>query len=336
MNDFQLAQTLESSDGEDEDLNSKPTPEANATKNNLFMSLWSGRCKSLHGERVLIQVFATNCDHCVEALKDLEVLNKSLSDERVICIASCIRGKMDEARKFVPESSGNVRHFHAGTDTANMIRQAALTTDNIASVPFYITIHDNGTMIHISRNRNDLTVTNHHSTISKCFVSLVPHMTLQKRAENMGLLEPEPFLHPSNDRFVTHPIHHHDLWAMCKNHFASLWSPEEIDLKGDRDDFDNKLTDDKRHFIKHVLAFFAASDGIVNENLALNFSSKIQVTEARCFCHFQMAMENVHAETCLLLIDTCVAEGREKNKLLRALEHFDCIREKSRLGSPVV
>jgi hypothetical protein len=300
-------------------------------KNNPFMNLRSGRCESLHGERILIQVFATNCDHCVEALKDLKVLSESLADKCVICITSCVRGEMDEARKFVPESSGDAQHFHAGTDAANVIRQAALTTDNIASVPFYVAIHDDGTTIHIRQNRNDLTVANHHSTISKCFASLVPHTTLQKRAENMGLLlEPEPFLHPSNDRFVTCPIHHHDLWAMCKNHFASLWSPEEIDLKGDRDDFDDMLTDDERHFVKHVLAFFlAASDGIVNENLALNFSSEIQATEARYFHHFQMAMENVHAETCSLLIDSHVTEAREKNKPLRVLEHFDCVRKKA-------
>jgi ribonucleotide reductase beta subunit family protein with ferritin-like domain len=190
--------------------------------------------------------------------------------------------------------------------------------------------HESGTIIHISRSRDDLvTVTNHHPTASKCIVSLVPHMALQKRAESMGLLEPEPLLHPSNDPFVTYPIHHHDLWAMHKNHFASLWSPEEIDLKGDRDDFDNELTDNERNFIKHVLAFFAASNGIINKNLPFNFSSEIQVTEARCFYHFQMAMENVHAETYSLLIDAYVTDSHEKNKLLHALEHFDCIKKKA-------
>jgi hypothetical protein len=168
MNGIQLAQTFESTDDkEDEDLNSKPSPETNITKNNLFMNLRSGRQESLPGERALIQVFATNCDHCGKALKDLEAFSEASSDKGIICIALCVRGETDEARKFVPEPSGDVRHFHAGTDAANMIRQAASTADNIASVPFYMVTHENGTMIHVSRSRNDVvTVTNHHPTIS--------------------------------------------------------------------------------------------------------------------------------------------------------------------------
>jgi hypothetical protein len=295
------------------------------------MNLRSGRYESLHGKRALIQGFTTNCDHCGKALKNLEAFSESLSDKGTICVALCIRGEVDEARKLVPEPSGDVRYYHADASVADMIRQAALTADNIKSVPFYMATHENGTVIHISRSRDDVvSVVNHHPTASKCFVSPTPHMSLRKRAELMGLLLPEPFLTPSNDRFVLYPIQHHDLWAMYKNHFASLRSPEEIDLSRDRDDFENKLTDNERHFIKHVLAFFAASDRIVNENLALNFSSEIQVTEARYFYQFQMlAMENVHAETYSLLIDAYVTEAHEKNKLLHALDNFDCIKKKA-------
>jgi ribonucleoside-diphosphate reductase beta chain len=306
------------------------TPEENITRNNLFMNLRSGRYESLLGERALIQAFTTNCDHCAKALKDFEVFSEALTDKGTTFIALCIRGEIDEARKFVPEPPGNVRFFYAESNAANNIRRVASATDNIESVPFYMATHENGKIIHISRSRNSVvTAINHHPTASKCFVSPVPQITSQKTAENMGLLKPEPFLSPSNDRFVTYPIRHNDLWAKYKNHFASFWSPEEIDLKGDKDDFDNKLNDNERYFIKHVLAFFAASDGIVNENLALNFSAEIQVTEARYFYHFQMAMENVHAETYSLLIDTYVTEAHEKNKLLHALEHFDCIKKKA-------
>jgi hypothetical protein len=114
MNDIQLAQILETSDEEEKKLNSKPSPEANMTKNNLFMNLRSGRYESLHGERALIQAFTTNCDHCVKALKNLEAFSESFSDKGTICVALCVRGKIDEARKFVHKPSGNVGYYHAG------------------------------------------------------------------------------------------------------------------------------------------------------------------------------------------------------------------------------
>ena len=111
-----------------------------------------------------------------------------------------------------PESLSPSPLATCDTFTQEPMPQAALTADNVASVPLCMATHDDRTMIHVSRNRNDLlTVTNDHPMISKCFASLVLHTTLQRRAENMGMLEPEPFLHPSNDRFVTCPIHHHDL-----------------------------------------------------------------------------------------------------------------------------
>ena len=111
----------------------------------------------------------------------------------------------------------------------------------------------------------------------------------------------EPILRENKDRFVLFPIKYDEIWKMYKQAEASFWTAEEIDLSADLKDWAN-LTNDERYFIKHVLAFFAASDGIVNENLVLNFMREVQIPEARCFYGFQVAIENIHAETYLSLI----------------------------------
>ena len=107
----------------------------------------------------------------------------------------------------------------------------------------------------------------------------------------------EPLLRDNKDRFVLFPIQHADIWGFYKKAEASFWTAEEIDLSPDMVDWETKLNDDERYFIKHVLAFFAASDGIVNENLAINFLNEVQYPEARCFYGFQVMMENIHSET---------------------------------------
>ena len=129
----------------------------------------------------------------------------------------------------------------------------------------------------------------------------------------------EPMLQENMDRFVLFPIEQHEIWEMYKLHAASFWTAEEIDLAEDAKDW-KKLTDNERHFLKHVLAFFAASDGIVNENLVTNFADEVQWPEARCFYGFQIMMENIHAETYSLLIDTYITDTDEKNHLFNALE----------------
>jgi ribonucleoside-diphosphate reductase beta chain len=139
----------------------------------------------------------------------------------------------------------------------------------------------------------------------------------------------EPILEANNNRFVLFPIQHDDIWAFYKKAEASFWTAEEIDLSPDLIDWENKLNDDERHFIKHVLAFFAASDGIVNENLAEHFLSEVQYTEAKFFYGFQIAMENIHSETYSLLIDTYIRDTAEKNHLFNAMETIDCVRKKA-------
>ena len=138
----------------------------------------------------------------------------------------------------------------------------------------------------------------------------------------------EPILQENKDRFVLFPIKHDAVWKMYKQHEASFWTAEEIDLSSDIADWE-KLNDDERHFIKHVLAFFAASDGIVNENLVLNFMREVQIPEARCFYGFQIAIENIHAETYSLLIDTYIKDPVESAYLFNAIETVDCVKKKA-------
>ena len=139
----------------------------------------------------------------------------------------------------------------------------------------------------------------------------------------------EPILQPNDNRFVIFPIQHNDLWEWYKKQQACFWTAEEIDLQSDVIDWTTKLTDDERYFIKHILAFFAASDGIVNENLAENFVNEVQYSEAKFFYGFLIMMENVHSETYSLLIDTYVKDEVEKDRLFRAIEVFPAIRKKA-------
>ncbi len=137
----------------------------------------------------------------------------------------------------------------------------------------------------------------------------------------------EPMLQENNDRFVLFPIKHHDVWEMYKQSMACFWTADEIDLAPDLAEWEN-LSDDSRHFLKHVLAFFAASDGIVNENLVTNFADEVQWPEARCFYGFQIMMENIHAETYSLLIDTYIKDPQEKNHLFKALDTVPSVKKK--------
>lgn len=139
----------------------------------------------------------------------------------------------------------------------------------------------------------------------------------------------EPILVENDNRFVLFPIEHDDIWRYYKDNEACFWTAEEIDLSADLNDWNNKLTDNERFFIKHVLAFFAASDGIVNENLAENFVAEVQYTEAKFFYGFQIMMENIHSETYSLLIDTYISDPKEKDYLFNAIETMPCVQKKA-------
>uniref|UniRef100_A0A674CC04 Ribonucleoside-diphosphate reductase subunit M2 n=1 Tax=Salmo trutta TaxID=8032 RepID=A0A674CC04_SALTR len=138
----------------------------------------------------------------------------------------------------------------------------------------------------------------------------------------------EPLLKENPRRFVIFPIKYHDIWQMYKKAEASFWTAEEVDLSKDTQHWDS-LKDEERYFISHVLAFFAASDGIVNENLVERFTQEVQVTEARCFYGFQIAMENIHSEMYSLLIDTYIKDPKERDYLFNAIETLPCVKRKA-------
>jgi len=135
-------------------------------------------------------------------------------------------------------------------------------------------------------------------------------------------------LRENKDRFVILPIKYPAIWEMYKKAEASFWTAEEIDLSDDQKHWD-AMNDGERHFVSHILAFFAASDGIVNENLAVNFMSEVQLPEARCFYGFQIMMENIHSETYALLIDTYIKDPTEKDRLFHAVDTIPCVQKKA-------
>ena len=138
----------------------------------------------------------------------------------------------------------------------------------------------------------------------------------------------EPFLTPDDNRFVMFPIKHNDIWEMYKKQVDCFWRAEEIDLSKDLTHWE-ALNPDEKFFISRILAFFAASDGIVLENLATRFMKDIQLSEARAFYGFQIAMENIHSETYSLLIDTYIKDNAEKDLLFNAIDNYPCIKKKS-------
>lgn len=142
-------------------------------------------------------------------------------------------------------------------------------------------------------------------------------------------MQEERILQDNKDRFVIFPIKHNDIWQFYKKAEASFWTAEEVDLSPDMNDWQNKLNDEERYFISHILAFFAASDGIVNENLAINFLQEVQYPEARCFYGFQIMIENIHSEMYSLLIDTYIKDNVEKDRLLRAVDTIPCVQRKA-------
>tara|TARA_B100000674_G_C37937864_1_gene961204 strand:+ start:1215 stop:2201 length:987 start_codon:yes stop_codon:yes gene_type:complete len=138
----------------------------------------------------------------------------------------------------------------------------------------------------------------------------------------------EPLTEPQENRFVIFPIKHDAIWAAYKNAVATFWTPEEIQLTKDKNDW-LKLTDNERYFIEHVLAFFAGSDGIVIENLGERFMNEIQIPEVRAFYSYQLFIENVHSETYSLLIDTYIDDEKRKDELFHAIDTIPCVSQKA-------
>ena len=153
-------------------------------------------------------------------------------------------------------------------------------------------------------------------------------LNLSEPASTAPALLPEPMLRENKDRFVLFPIQHTDLWKKYKDHCAVIWFAEEVDLSKDMKDWE-KLTADERHFIKHIIGFFAGSDGIVMENLATRFTREVQWPEAKFFYAVQNQMEAIHSETYSLLIDTYITDPKEKHELLHAIDTIPCVKKKA-------
>merc|ERR1719208_201059 len=167
----------------------------------------------------------------------------------------------------------------------------------------------------------------HGTTGVEAFTARKPPLS-RVSAEMIELERTDPLLCENPQRWVMFSIKYPEVWEMYKKHEASFWTAEEIDLSQDNADWD-RLTDAERHFIKHILAFFAASDGIVLENLAAQFSTEIQIPEARAFYGFQIAMENIHSETYSLLIEQYIKEPAEKEMIFDAINTMPAVREKA-------
>eukprot|EP00227_Mantoniella_beaufortii_P013107 CAMPEP_0197591218 /NCGR_PEP_ID=MMETSP1326-20131121/12948_1 /TAXON_ID=1155430 /ORGANISM="Genus nov. species nov., Strain RCC2288" /LENGTH=340 /DNA_ID=CAMNT_0043156607 /DNA_START=126 /DNA_END=1148 /DNA_ORIENTATION=- len=143
-----------------------------------------------------------------------------------------------------------------------------------------------------------------------------------------GGKNPEPLLDENPNRFTMFPIQYNDIWEMYKKAEASFWTAEEVDLSDDMKHWE-KLTDDEKHFISHILAFFASSDGIVLENLGVRFMKEVQVPEARAFYGFQIAIENIHSEMYSLLIDAYIKDTKQKQFLFQAMQNIPCVAKKA-------
>ena len=151
----------------------------------------------------------------------------------------------------------------------------------------------------------------------------------QQRNQSQNITVKDPLLDKNENRFVLFPIKYENIWKMYKDALATFWTAEEINLTKDRDDWENKLNENERKFIKNILAFFAGSDGIVMENLAERFMNDIQIPEARQFYSYQLYNEAIHSETYSLLIDTFIKDEKEKDDAFNATTRLPCVKQKA-------
>lgn len=175
----------------------------------------------------------------------------------------------------------------------------------------------------------DMTIVNHTQITSLIVLPITRCETETWATPKQNIMSTDPIVTPSKDRFILFPIRYQKLWDAYKKHQEVFWTAEEISLSEDLVHWRHQLNDDERHFIKHVLAFFAGSDGPVAENIAVNFMKEVQIPEARCFYGFQLMMENIHSETYSLLVDTFVTDPEEKQRVFRGIETIPSVKKKS-------
>lgn len=272
-------------------------------------------------QSLVVDFFAPWCKSCPDAAKKLEAMAPAYGDSCVfLCV--CVDGDIDAVRSFA---------------RANSLSKVVLATVEDDTLPDAFGV--SGLPHHALVAPDGTVVKNGNVSLPQDLDALQPsHAEIRAGAgatqsrisdEFRELEKADPLLLENPNRWVMFPIKYPEIWEMYKKHEASFWTAEEIDLSQDNKDWE-QLTDAERHFIKHVLAFFAASDGIVLENLAAQFSTEVQVPEARAFYGFQIAMENIHSETYSLLIEQYIREPSERHEVFNAISTMPPIQEKAR------
>jgi ribonucleoside-diphosphate reductase subunit M2 len=270
------------------------------------------------GKALVVDFFAPWCKSCPEAAQKLDELSTKYGD-RCDFLIVCVDGAAKDARAFANE------HGIKNLQVAAVVDEDAPAEGYaVSGLPHHVIIGADGTVVR-----------NYEVSFPADLESLPPASvplsgsTCSRISASLKELEKEdPLLKENTHRWVMFPLQHPQVWEMYKKHEASFWTAEEIDLSADLRDWEN-LSNEEQHFVKHVLAFFAASDGIVLENVAAQFSVEVQIPEARAFYGFQIAMENIHSETYSLLIEQYVRDPEEKDKVFNAIETMPAVREKA-------
>jgi ribonucleotide reductase beta subunit family protein with ferritin-like domain len=290
----------------------------------LFVNLKTGITDPLLGTKTIIDVWSTQCVRCPDALENFSKVALASTDPDIRFVALCIDSNASNIRFFHDLHQKGFDHLYANPEDARSIT----TEFGIQKVPYYFALDEHG---QVKYNGRELLAAVHAFATeqTRSYAESCPTWkTHHKQKEEEGLIPLDPLLTPNKNRFVLYPIQNQEIWAFYKKAEASFWTAEEIDLRADPIDW-LTLSDNKRHFISHVLAFFAASDGIVMENLAQNFMNEVQLPEARAFYGFQIAMEQIHSETYSLLIDTLIKDPLEKTRLFNALDTIPCVQRKA-------
>jgi len=279
-------------------------------------------------QTLVVDFFAPWCKSCPAKAKELDELAKGEYGKRCVFVLVNVDGGADAARDFA------AAHGIEKCIVAAVIEEDDTDSFQVKGLPHCAIVDSRGIL---ARNYDvDLP-----ADLDACSVAspagypaaagALPEVTESVSSiskQYRKLEESDPLLMDNPSRWVMFPIKYPAVWEMYKKHEASFWTAEEIDLSQDMKDWE-KLTDSEQHFIKHVLAFFAASDGIVLENLASQFSTEVQIPEARAFYGFQMAMENIHSETYSLLIEQYIRDPAEKDKIFDAIHTMPAVGEKA-------
>jgi ribonucleoside-diphosphate reductase subunit M2 len=277
------------------------------------------------GGALVVDFFAPWCKSCPAAAKKLEELAAGTHGASCTFVLVCVDGGVEEARNFAAANG-----IEKCVVTAAVDEDEPSSLYKVRGLPHHTLIGCDGKVV---KNYevylpSDLEscLKGKSEVVAATSASVAPLSLVSE--EYRELEKSDPLLMENPHRWVMFPIQYPEVWEMYKKHEASFWTAEEIDLSQDMKDWDT-LSESEQHFVKHVLAFFAASDGIVLENLAAQFSTEVQIPEARAFYGFQMAMENIHSETYSLLIEQYIREPAEKEKIFNAIETMPAVREKA-------